>query len=440
MQYTPSYLFGHIPAYIFPAWPYILLYVVDIIVILAGFRFIARRTFIYSIPIYRFAFMAFSSVLLYPSDRSEINILSTGEFFYRQYMKAIDPAFVLTSIGLGIFLATVVLGSRFKAEVSMGFIGRSVRTFIFSDNLAYLLIVIELTLLLVMIAAGVKLFSARSSGFIDPKIRPVILVSTYMGTFCLSIFFARLFYSLSLKNIVFILFSGLFTLTLGSRGALLGPLLFYIIYNSWWHKERNVVKYVVLLVILLFAVQALNELRGGGGDSSSNADSFAATIFYGNAFSDLRDFAWILSGFGSAFLLGKTYLAGILGFVPSFLFPLRQQWNIGPTTLALSGFINNDPTHKHPGLRGTFVTEAYLNFGYIGIIAIAILLGLFLLYDYRGINKAIQRKDKADFIVRLVRYEFVNAMIYGFSNTSSFSDTYFLFGMLAVAGFLKRAS
>jgi hypothetical protein len=170
--------------------------------------------------------MAFSSVLLYPSDRSEINILSTGEFFYRQYMKAIDPAFVLTSIGLGIFLATVVLGSRFKAEVSMGFIGRSVRTFIFSDNLAYLLIVIELTLLLVMIAAGVKLFSARSSGFIDPKIRPVILVSTYMGTFCLSIFFARLFYSLSLKNIVFILFSGLFTLTLGSRGTLV--ILYYL--------------------------------------------------------------------------------------------------------------------------------------------------------------------------------------------------------------------
>jgi hypothetical protein len=440
MQYTPSYLIARIPTYIFPAWPYVLLYLVDILIIVAGVRFIARKTFIYSIPMYRFAFLAFSSVLLYPSDRSEINILSTGEYFYHQYMKTIDPAFVLTSIGLWIFLATLVIGSRFKAEISMGVIGRSVKTFIFSDNLAYLLIAIEIALFIVMIIAGVKLFAARNSGFIDPKIRPVILASTYMGTFCLSIFFARLFYRVNALNVALILISGLFTLTLGSRGALLGPVLFYIIYNSWWHKEKNIVKYVVLLVASLFVVQALNALRGGGGDSDGGTDSFAANIFYGNAFSDLRDFAWILSGFGGAFLLGKTYLAGALGFVPSFLFPLRQQWNIGPTTLVLSGFINSDPTHKHPGLRGTFVTEAYLNFGYIGIIGISILLGLFYLYDYRGINKAIQRKDKADFIVRLVRYNFVNSIVNGFVNTSSFSEIYFILGMLGIAGFLKRAS
>jgi hypothetical protein len=146
-----------------------------------------------------------------------------------------------------------------------------------------------------------------------------------------------------------------------------------------------------------------------------------------------------MSNWDGTLLLGKTYLAGFLGFIPSFLFPLRQQWNLGPETLKLSGVYVTDPTHIHPGLRGTYLAEAYLNFGILGLLGISIFVGWFFLYDYGGVTAAVERRDKADFAVRILRYEMVMAFVLCLYNTSDLSYGYFMIGMFVLAIVLRKA-
>jgi len=424
--------------YLLPAPAYIVLYIIDVFVFIFGIRLIAKRTFPYSAYTYGFALLAFPDLLLYPTDRSEINVYAMNEYYYHRYMGVIDKAFVLTSAGFFILVLSIKFGNRLTRHMALGFIGRSIRTAIFSTSFANIMVLLQGFLLILMIATGVKLFSARQTGFQDTSLRPITVVGTYLSTFCLTIFFAKLFFKRNLKSTIYLSTSVLFGLTLGARSAIFEPLLFFVFYYAWWTGNKNILKYIVYVIVLLVLVHLADVLRTTTHSSGGlSENSFIASVLYGNSFSDLRDFALIISGFSSLFW-GKTYVAGLLGFIPSFLFPLRQEWNLGPTTLQLSGLYLVDPEHLHPGLRGTYISEPYINFGLAGILAISLLLGVFFLYDYVGVREAVQRRDKADFIVRIVRYEIVFGFVSLLYNTSGLSYGYFVLAMLTLAAALKK--
>ena len=127
---------------------------------------------------------------------------------------------------------------------------------------------------------------------------------------------------------------------------------------------------VVFLVIGLVGL-SIGSIRDGMGVDLGRVVS---DVLYGNNFSDIRDGAFILKGFESkfnAFWYGRTYCAGILSFIPSRFSSFRLEWSYGRiTTYGLFGW------EEHFGLRGGAVMEAYLNFGWFGVIIFAVAQGV----------------------------------------------------------------
>ena len=79
------------------------------------------------------------------------------------------------------------------------------------------------------------------------------------------------------------------------------------------------------------------------------------------------------------FAYGKTYLAAALSFIPSSLFPFRETWGFGRYALEILFLGQNMPiAPTYGGLRPTFVGEAWLNGGCLGVIAFGLTLGIFL--------------------------------------------------------------
>ncbi len=93
--------------------------------------------------------------------------------------------------------------------------------------------------------------------------------------------------------------------------------------------------------------------------------------FLGDNLIDLRDAAWVFSHWNHDPLMGKTYLGGLVSMVPSGVFPLKKEWHLGLNCVRIVGW---DP-EEHFGLRITFFGESFLNFGWAGVCALALILG-----------------------------------------------------------------
>ena len=127
------------------------------------------------------------------------------------------------------------------------------------------------------------------------------------------------------------------------------------------------------VLVLGLEIQTVRSGEGLGGIAR-----MAQEVVDGNTFSDIRDGAFLLKGFAertdSSFVQGLTYLAGLLGFVPSSLSAFRQTWSWGRFSAhTLAGI-----RQTHFGLRGGWFLESYFNFGILGILALALVLGLLM--------------------------------------------------------------
>lgn len=159
---------------------------------------------------------------------------------------------------------------------------------------------------------------------------------------------------------------------MGKRATIMMDVLFavivYFLYKTYGSQNRQKVlkrsfKYMILIVI--FAV-IMGMLR-----STDNSFTFIENILYGNNFSDIRDGAMVLFAFENnyqdGYLYGKSYLSALISFIPSSISSFRYDWDWGRfSTLVLLGW------EGHPGLRGGWAMESYLNFGVLGIVLSAI--------------------------------------------------------------------
>jgi oligosaccharide repeat unit polymerase len=222
------------------------------------------------------------------------------------------------------------------------------------------------------------------------------------------------------------------TVFLGARGPLVNLVLQIALFSAF--KKKGQISFwgaSLLMLLLVIAGMAIAALRAGSS-ITEEVLLFAANIFYGNNFSDLRDFAWVLSSWDGTWFYGKTYLAALSSFIPRTLSDFREEWSIGVITAKLAGFT----PQEHAGLRpGTF-GESYLNFGMIGVFVIASVNGFFLRYADYQIKRRIQAGlDVTSAYVATVPYFISSA----FFLTSGFWTVYIFLVVQLCASILRRS-
>ena len=225
-----------------------------------------------------------------------------------------------------------------------------------------------------LIALGVRPFEGRQFSFENTSLRPAInLYSVILPTITLSL----LVYGFGHNR--FFVFAGLMCsglgLMIGTRGASIETLFIFVVCLIIAYRYKNLAAFTLSIAGFVTVAIVIGILRStADGDNSVDIlQTVSFQIFFGNNFSDFRDYAWILSGFDGRLYHGMTYLAGYMALVPSFISEFRNDFRMGIITSTLAGL---DPQF-HAGLRPTLFGEAYLNFGISGVVFIATLFGFY---------------------------------------------------------------
>ncbi|MDQ1195596.1 O-antigen polymerase [Agrobacterium sp. SORGH_AS 787] len=308
---------------------------------------------------------------IFASSEKNMEVVGGSIFAIRQH---IDQAFFLSVIGVvflivGMGLATFSSGRSYIFDfIESGYSFWQTRT---GAWLSFLIILLATAGLF---SLGVRPFEGREFAFENPSIRPVInLYAVILPTTAISL----LVYGFTggRKFIAMGLFCSALGLMIGTRGASIEALFAFVICVIIAYRYRNLVVFGLSAVAFILVAVGLGILRSSAeGEAAPDLiDSLTAQIFYGNNFSDFRDYAWILSGFKGQFYHGMTYLAGYTALIPAFISEFRNDYRTGVITTTLAGL---DPEF-HAGLRPTLFGEAYLNFGIPGIIFAATLFGFY---------------------------------------------------------------
>lgn len=186
-----------------------------------------------------------------------------------------------------------------------------------------------------------------------------------------------------MRFIVLLLIGG--SVMLGTRAVILTSVMnIYLFYIFKRGGRFSFFQTIILLVVMAALNVVLGQIRAGG--TSNDIAQLWNEVFYGNALSDLRDFAWALSAWNGDFLYGKTYLAALMSFVPRAISEFREHWAIGVVTANLIGF----SSEVHAGIRMGIFGEAFLNFGTAGVLVIGVINGFLLQYANLQIKRRIE--------------------------------------------------
>jgi hypothetical protein len=269
-------------------------------------------------------------------------------------------------------------------------------------------------------------FGLRIEGLllVNPTLRPFAQFAAFIGVTVGSFALGR-YEVLRERSMLFI--TGLLCVLLffyGARAFLLEviatPLLIWIM------RRGTRVRLLYLLGILaggFFASAILDAVRYMRFSLSKIILGTGVAVAFGNSFSDTRDFALVLSMWDRSFFLGKTYLAGLLAFIPRFLSPF------GVVSARMAGL---SPT-QHAGLRVGFWGEPYLNFGIPAVVVVSLIAGSVIkLVDMR-IKESLLRAPND---VRVYSYTFLGAFVAALANTTTFSSLYSIICLFLFCAFV----
>ncbi|MFZ3089107.1 MAG: hypothetical protein WA240_00650 [Nitrospirota bacterium] len=139
-----------------------------------------------------------------------------------------------------------------------------------------------------------------------------------------------------------------------------------------------------------------------------------------NAFGiQIRDSARLIYNFEhqeKGFYKGKTFIAGLLCFIPTAYFAFKEEYQIGRVTLRLFGLNPETSGGPRVGLAG----EAYINFWYFGVILIPIIAGFLGWYLSRLLDDCQKIQDSRGRIFLVSLYFFLlNHLVVGFFGDGS---------------------
>ncbi|MCI9867502.1 oligosaccharide repeat unit polymerase [Rhizobium skierniewicense] len=312
-------------------------------------------------------------LVMSPFASSDQNMEAVGNSIYiiRDY---INGAFYLSVLGVVFVLVGMGLATFSSGKSAMFTFVEKGYAFWQTKPGVWISLVVIIIATMGLIALGVRPFEGRQFSFENTSLRPAInLYSVILPTITLSL----LVYGFGHNR--FFVFAGLMCsglgLMIGTRGASIETLFIFVVCLIIAYRYKNLAAFTLSIAGFVTVAIVIGILRStADGDNSVDIlQTVSFQIFFGNNFSDFRDYAWILSGFDGRFYHGMTYLAGYMALVPSFISEFRNDFRMGIITSTLAGL---DPQF-HAGLRPTLFGEAYLNFGISGVVFIATLFGFY---------------------------------------------------------------
>lgn len=384
--------------------------------------------------------------IMLPFSRSDLNIFALGPGLLRRAQDHVTQAYLISAFG---YICILIGGSLWRVHLGLGLRGLFSRVIEFPVRGSLLLlrskgllIVHGLVVVTMMAAVLIYYFSVSGFGFnlrgliiVTPALRPiaqfVAFYSVLIGSNCLVRFYQ--YREFSMGAILLLIVAGLLFFGERSNIAALAMMTVVVMFIQKGRRLK-LISLTAGIVVALFFVFFLDALRRPNFSLRAMLGGSLINMFYGNSFSDTRDFALILSFWDGHLLLGKTYLAGLFAFVPRFLSTFRDTWAIGVVTATMAGF----SPKEHPGLRVGIVGEAYLNFGIAGVA----LLGLFVgagarLIDLR-MKQSVATLPPSDLTV--YSYYIMTFLIGTFENSVVASTFYTVLLVLLVSWMALKAS
>ncbi|MBM7657793.1 O-antigen polymerase [Sporolactobacillus spathodeae] len=376
-------------------------------------------------------------VLMYPFVFSDKNVSATGLKNYYMYLQHVNYAFLICLIGIVFFFLGSFLCSRLKRKSKIINIKNQYRFINFITELLVknankitfsIFFVALLILFIIMLKIGYfqNIFNVRTFSMSQTGYRPL---SNFFYSIC-SVMITLLLVSLYIKKskllFLYLVICLLFSLTSGTRGAVLHSLLIiifvYFTVNQRKINKNKLIQFGTLGIILLLMAVYLGNLRNKQYNPVFVLNNLSESLFYGNNFSDLRDFSWVMAYWNGSLLYGKTMLAGMLSFIPSAISDFRSHWNIGVFTATTVGF---DP-RVHPGLRTGIFGESYFNFGILGVSIFGFIYGYIITYIDTFVQNYINSngREKKDIIFAVATGYIIAGLMINIMITAGFFQIY----------------
>jgi len=377
-------------------------------------------------------------IVMYPFAFSEKNISSTGGSAYSLYLNEINKVFIISLAGTLFFVFGCYVASVAKSEYKyLNQFSKAYATFLNKKDLTvYLLFLFCIFLLMYKLGFFQNLFGGRSFAMANTSFRPISNFFYSACTIFLMLNLTKYYQKKSNLVLLYIILALGMSLTSGTRGAVLNSIMtFVFMYYNINSKDKHKASFLKLSVggiLLLIIAIYLGDARQQQYNLWIALSHAWDKVFYGNNFSDLRDFAWVTAYWDHQLQYGKTILSGYLSFIPSSLFSLRSEWGLGVFTVETIGY----DTSVHPGLRPGIFGESYFNFGIIGVCIFGFIYGFIINRISKYVQRAIDNSSKVESIYKSSLGYMVAYFSFNFMITAGFFVVY-VFVLVILVGFVK---
>ncbi len=330
-----------------------------------------------------FLLCIFPNMIMLPFARNELNAIVLGKDM-DAVVAVLPTVFLITLLGYfailaggGLWRLQVGVGARKAASKVLNIVPQASMMLMSSRTIlvfqSALCMLLQAMILALYFSQSGFAFDLRGYTFANPSLRPVALtISNYsviIASHCLARYIDKK-ERILLFCTLFLTFGLMF---FGARGNILAIYMSVLLcYLVKLRRQISLFRIFAIGAGILAVAFYLGSARAGEYSLGGFFGSLVFLLFYGNNFSDLRDFAWVYSAWDHVFWAGKTYLAALLAFVPRFASQFRDTWGLGVVTASTVGF---DP-QVHPGLRPGYFGEGFFNFGLFGVVVVGLMLGI----------------------------------------------------------------